>query len=143
MTMGIIKNLILIVTGFSSGVVISGGVFAFIAIIGIVPRMAYKTHTRDYVKLYETAIILGGILGSTDLYMKYFIPLGDIGAVFTGTAVGIFVGALAMSLAEVLDVIPVLMKRGRFTKGLSLFILVTALGKLTGALIYFILPNFY
>lgn len=141
--MDIIKNLILIVTGFASGVVISGGVFAFIAAIGIVPRMAYKTKTRDYVKLYETAIILGGIIGSTDLFMKYSLPVGDIGAVVTGTAIGIFVGALAMSLAEVLDVMPIFMKRGSFTKGLSAFVLIIALGKCAGALIYFLLPNFY
>lgn len=128
--------------GFSSGAVIAGGVFAFIAAIGIVPRMAHRTGTRDYVKIYEKAIIAGGIIGSVDLFAKLSLPLGDAAAVITGLSMGVFIGALAMSLSEVLNVFPVFMKRGKFTKCLSVFVLTIALGKLSGGLIYFILPGF-
>ncbi len=138
-----LKNFCLILTGFSAGTVISGGVFAFIAVIGIVPRMAHKTGTREYIKFYEKAIIAGGILGSTDLYMKYRLPLGDVGAIVTGLAIGAFVGTLAMSLSEVMNVFPIFMKRGQFTKCLSIFVLVLALGKFTGSIMYMMFPNFY
>lgn len=141
--MNLIKDFCLILIGFSSGIAISGGVFAFIAIIGVVPRMAYRTKTRDYVKIYEKAIILGGSLGSVDLFFKYSVPLGNVGAAVTGFAVGTFVGILAMALAEVLNVIPIFMKRGKFTKCLSVFVLAMALGKLAGSLSYFVFPNFY
>ena len=141
--MDIIKNIMLIITGFSSGAVVSAGVFAFIAVIGIVPRMAHRTGTRDHIKTYEKAIIAGGIWGSTDMFIKYTIPIGDIGAVITGLSMGIFVGTLAMSLSEVMNVFPIFMKRGQFTKCLSAFVLVVALGKLTSSLIYVMLPSFY
>ncbi len=141
--MNIWKDLFLVFTGFSSGIAIAGGVFSFIAIIGIVPRMAHKTGTIDYIKIYEKAIITGGILGSVDLYYKFRLPLGSFGAVAVGLAMGVFVGVLAMALAEVLNVIPVFMKRGKFTKCLSVFVAAMALGKLTGGLIYYTIPNFY
>ena len=105
--------------------------------------MAYKTGTRDYIKFYEKAIIAGGISGSCDMFLNYSLPIGNIGAIITGLAMGVFVGTLAMSLSEVMNVFPVFMKRGKFTKCLSFFVLVVALGKLTGSLIYAVFPNFY
>ena len=39
-------DIIRIILGFGAGLVISGGVVAFISIIGIVPLMANRTKTR-------------------------------------------------------------------------------------------------
>ena len=57
------NNIVLAVIGLSSGTVVAGGIFAFIAIIGVVPRLAQKTKTEKYIMIYEDAITLGGILG--------------------------------------------------------------------------------
>jgi len=141
--MDILKNICLITIGFSAGAVVSAGVFAFIAVIGIVPRMAYRTGTRDSIKTYEKAIIAGGVWGSTTLYLNYNLPLANAGAIITGIAMGVFVGTLAMSLSEVMNVFPIFMKRGQFTKCLSVFVLTVALGKFISSLIYVMLPNFY
>ena len=46
--------------GLSSGGVIAAGIFAFLAIIGVFPRLIGVTHTRCHVILYETLLILGG-----------------------------------------------------------------------------------
>ena len=54
-----LKQIILVIISFSSGVVIAGGVFAFIAMIGIVPRMAQKTNTEGHIVSYENSIIYG------------------------------------------------------------------------------------
>ena len=35
---------LLVLAGFASGVVVAAGTFAFIAVIGIVPRMAQRTN---------------------------------------------------------------------------------------------------
>lgn len=53
--MEIIKSIAVVVIGYSSGVVIAGGVFAFIAVLGIVTRLAQKTKTTNYIYLYEDA----------------------------------------------------------------------------------------
>jgi len=133
----------LVLLGFSSGVVIAGAVFAFIAIIGIVPRLAQKTSTQKYIKLYEEAIIFGGIFGTTTLLIDYRLPIGVMPVAILALCVGIFFGCLAVSLAEVLDVIPVLTRRTRLRQGMALFMLAIALGKLAGSLLYYFIPGFF
>ena len=52
---------LLVLAGFASGVVVAAGTFAFIAAIGIVPRMAQRTNTKQYIPFYEDTILLGGL----------------------------------------------------------------------------------
>ena len=52
------RSAALIFFAFSSGVLVSAGVFAFIAAIGIVPRMANRTKTQRFIPLYEDVITL-------------------------------------------------------------------------------------
>lgn len=137
------RHAVSMLIGFSSGVVISGAVFAFITVIGIVPRLAQKTGTQRYVKTYETAIAVGGIFGTLGGLFKPHIPIGSISVVLFSLCTGIFFGCLAMSLAEVLNVIPILSRRGRVQKGMFFFVLAIALGKLAGSLIYAMKPGFY
>lgn len=141
--MNLVKTLFIIIIGFGSGVVIAGAVFAFIAIIGIVPRLAQKTQTEKYIKLYEEAIIIGGIFGTSTMIIDYYMPIGKIAVIFLSICVGIFYGCLAVSLAEVLDVIPILTRRGRIKKGMTYFITAIAFGKLLGSLLYYFIPGFY
>lgn len=141
--MTVLKILLLILIGFGSGVVISGAVFAFIAIIGVVPRLAQKTGTGKYIMLYEEAIILGGIFGTTTLMVNYYIPIGRALTVVFSTLIGIFYGCLAVSLAEVLDVIPILTRRGRIQQGMKYFVLAIAFGKCIGSLLYYFVPGFF
>jgi len=136
------KNIFVAAFGFSSGVVISGAVFAFIVIIGVVTRIAQKTGTEQYLKYYEEVILWGGILGGTSSFYIYHLPIGNTFLVIASFCLGIFIGCLAVSLAEVLDVIPILSRRGRIQKGLTIFVIAIALGKLCGSLAYFILPGF-
>jgi stage V sporulation protein AB len=132
-----------ILLGFGSGAVISGAVFAFISILNVVPRMAQKTDTKQFIRLYEEAIIFGGIAGCVEGFFQFPLPIGKIFAVVISFCVGVFYGCLAVSLAEVLDVIPILTRRGKIQKGLSFFILAIALGKLMGSLLYYVIPGFY
>lgn len=137
----ILESAALILIGAGAGGIISAGVFAFLAIIGVFPRLIGKTGTGRQICCYETVIILGGILGNVlDLY-EFPIPAGDlIGdmlmAVF-GLSVGIFVGCLAMSLAETLKTLPVISRRIHLAVGVQYIILAVAIGKMLGSLIYF------
>jgi stage V sporulation protein AB len=135
-------RLLSVLVGFSGGVVIAGGVFAFIAIIGIIPRLMQKTKTSKYVFLYENIIVIGGVLGSTAMIWDKRIPIGKIGAAIIGFSFGIFVGCLAVSLAEILDVIPIMTRRISIKKGIGFFLISVAIGKMIGALIYWIIPGF-
>ena len=139
----ILKCVTLILMGLGSGVVIAGAVFAFIAIIGIVPRLAQKTKTENYIILYEEAIILGGIFGTSTLVFNYYIPLAKSIVAILGVFIGVFYGVLAVSLAEVLNVIPILSRRGRIQQGLKYFVCAIAFGKVLGSVLYYFVPGFF
>ncbi len=137
----VIKNIVLAIIGFSSGIVVAGGIFAFIAIIGVVPRLAQRTKTVKNITCYENSIVAGGIFGCISMVFDISIKIGFL-SVIPAAAVGVFVGCIAVSIAEVLDVIPVFMRRARLKNGIQAFVLSIAFGKAAGSLIYFIIPNF-
>ncbi len=139
----IIKYILLAIIGFASGAVISGAIFAFISMIGVVPRLAARTKTVRYVKLYEDMIMVGGIFGSLHEFYKFTMFGNNFLIAVIGFAEGIFVGCLAVSLAEVIDVIPIFSRRARVKEGISFFILAIAVGKTIGSLLYYNLPGFY
>lgn len=133
-----LKQLFLVLIGLSAGGVIAAGVFAFIAIIGVYPRLIGKTKTYGHILLYETVLILGGVAGNvSDLYEIPILFGGNLFLGIFGTAVGIFVGCLVMSLAETLKAFPVLSRRIHLGVGLQYVILSIGIGKLIGSLIYF------
>lgn len=132
------RQLLMAVIGLSAGGVIAAGVFAFLAIIGVYPRLIDKTKTGNHIFLYETVIIVGGILGNvSDIYE---IPLhfgGNLLLSVCGLSVGIFVGCLVMSLAETLKALPVISRRINLAVGLQYLILSIGIGKLVGSLLFF------
>lgn len=135
---GFVRQAVLGFIGLSSGGVIAAGVFAFIAMIGVFPRLIDKTQTSQHIMLYESVIILGGVIGNVlDIY-EFPIRFGGnlmLGAF--GFCVGIFVGCLVMSLAETLKALPVMNRRIHLAVGFQYVILSIAIGKMIGSLIYF------
>lgn len=133
-----IKLAFLTVFGLCAGGIIAAGIFAFLAIIGVFPRVIGKSGTKKHILLYETLIILGGSLGNALDLFEFPIWVGGTWALAVfGTAVGIFVGCLAMSLAETLKTLPVMNRRIHLAVGIQYIILAIAVGKLAGALVYF------
>lgn len=133
-----IKLVFLTVFGLCAGGIIAAGIFAFLAIIGVFPRVIGKSGTKKHILLYETLIILGGSLGNALDLFEFPIWVGGKWALAVfGTAVGIFVGCLAMSLAETLKTLPVMNRRIHLAVGIQYIILAIAVGKLAGALVYF------
>ena len=134
------RKLLLVFIGLSSGGIIAAGVFAFLVMIGVFPRLIGKTGTKRHILLYGTVIMTGGVLGNiADLY-EFSIPMYGFSTLFLsifGLSVGIFVGCLVMSLAETLKALPVISRRLYLAVGLQYLILSIALGKLAGSLAYF------
>ena len=140
-----LRTITAITFGLASGAVISTAVIAFISAIGLVPRLAQKTRTEARIKIFESAIMLGGIFGAALTLFEFSVSapviLGVPALIIWGLAAGVFYGCLAMSLAEVLDVIPILARRMRIKYGLRMIVIAIACGKLTGALLYFLVMN--
>lgn len=137
----IIKYIVMALTAFGGGAVISAAVFALIASTGVITRMAGKTHTAKYVRTYETAVVIGGILWNVIWVFSVRIPLKaeiyqSLQFVMS-IAQGIFVGCLAVSLAEALNATAIFARRVKLKVGLSFVILAVAVGKVLASVIQF------
>lgn len=129
-----LKYVILILIGLSAGGVIAAGLFAFITSIGVIPRLAGKTHTARSARLYEDCIVLGAGLGNAAQLFSWPLAGGWPVLLLFGLCAGSFVGCLIMSLAETLDAVPVMNRRFRLAVGFQFIVLSLALGKCAGAL---------
>ncbi len=150
-----LKWLALSIGGLSFGLLAAAGVFTVLVAVGLVPRFAGKTNTGKHVVLYEEMVIAGTIVGGVlSLFEKHFrlwegfaqlglssivlSVVGNAGLIIFGIFAGMFVGCLALAIAEMLDSIPIFTRRIGFRHGLGIVIVATALGKLIGSLLFFI-----
>lgn len=134
----LLKNAFLGFFGLASGGIIAAGVFAFLTMIGIFPRLINKTKTKGRIMLYETVIIIGGTLGNIMDIFEFPINFGgNVLLAVWGLSVGIFVGCLVMSLAETLKALPIFSRRICLGTGLQYLVLSIGAGKMAGALVYF------
>ena len=131
-----IRQVILGIVGLSSGFAVAGGMFAFLIALGVVSRFAGKTHTAKYILYYEDAAAIGGILGNLVSIYAFPVPVGMAGVVSFGLFSGIFTGAWAMALTEIVDAVTIFSRRIRLKTGLPWIILSMALGRTAGALVY-------
>jgi len=132
--MQIIQKILLSIIGFSGGIAVAGGVFAFISILGIIPRMADRLGLASHIYQMETVVAIGGIAGSFMTVFQIHLGIGIVGLAIFGLFAGVFVGSLAMALAETLKVIPVLCQRTKLCMGIPVLITVLGLGKALGSL---------
>lgn len=98
--MTLINAIFLSFIGLASGFVVAAGIFAFITMLGIIPRLAQRTGTADHIYGYEWMIILGGTAGNILNLFVTHLPVGMIGIPIYGLFSGIFVGCLAMALGK-------------------------------------------
>lgn len=131
------KQMILAVFGLSSGMLVAGGLFAFIVSLGVVSDFADRTHTGNKILLYEDAVMLGGILGNVVYMYQVRLFQSPLLLGIFGLFAGIFVGCWAMALAEILNVFPIFIRRAKLLKGIPYIILSIAIGKGIGATLYF------
>ena len=131
-----IRQIFLGIVGLSCGFAVAGGMFAFLIALGVVSRFAGRTHTASYIFLYEDAAAIGGILGNLFSVYRFPVPVGMAGVASFGLFSGIFTGAWAMALTEIVDVIPIFSRRIRLKKGLPWIVLSMAVGRMIGALLH-------
>ncbi|MEY8523068.1 stage V sporulation protein AB [Lachnospiraceae bacterium 38-10] len=149
--------LFLAVYGVSAGLLVSAGIFTVLLAVGLTPRFVGTTHTARKILLYEGCITAGAVIGTIfsaipvmgqagkwlreQLFSEKMVKALDIGGeVFLGIAglfIGMFVGCLALAIAEMLDSIPIFARRVSYRHGLGIAVLAVAIGKLLGSLYYF------
>lgn len=155
----LVKQFLLGVIGISSGLIVSAGVFTVLISVGLIPRFAGKMHVARKIFVLEETVVIGTLAGG---FFSIFSDWGQVGAfvrkhelfgngategvwnltgtiflIVFGVFAGIFVGCLALAIAEMLNTIPIFARRIGFRHGLGIAILAVALGKLTGSIIYF------
>lgn len=135
--MTLIKYIFMSVLGISGGAMVAGGMFTALFTVGLIPRFAGKTRTGAHVMIYESAVILGTVLGNLVSLYQWRLPLGSVFLVCYGFFSGIFVGCLALAIAEALDGIPIFARRINFRRGLGIGILALSIGKGIGCFVYF------
>lgn len=134
-----INHLFLGFIGLVCGFSVASGSFAFAVKLGIIPQMAGKSKTAGRVVTYENATIAGGIAGNIiSVFSDIQLPLGRIFLGTFGLCAGIFVGCLAVALAEIIDVYPIIYRRMKLKIGMEWVLGAAAFGKMAGALFYFI-----
>ncbi len=149
-----LKYLLLAACGFSFGTLAAAGVFTVLAAVGLIPRFAGKTHTAKQAVLYEELVTAGTVAGGFASVFERYSHIGEallrigvppaalrIGGslflAFAGIFAGMFVGCLALAIAEMLDSVPIFARRIGFRRGLGIAVLAMAAGKLAGSLFYF------
>ncbi len=146
---------LLALAGFSFGLLAAAGVFTVLSAVGLVPRFAGKTHSAKEIWLYEDMVMVGTIVGCIFSIFSRYLRIGAwLGSRLTGLGwlwealgqgflgisglfYGMFVGCLALAIAEMLDSIPIFTRRISFRHGLGCAVLAMAVGKLCGSLFYF------
>lgn len=130
-------QILLAVIGFSSGVVIAGGLISFVIGLGVISQFADRTHTGDKVLLYEECTAAGGIVGNLIFIYHISIPYGEFLVPIFGLFGGVFVGCWAMALAEILNIFPIFIRRAKILKAIPYLVVGIALGKGLGGFLYF------
>ena len=139
-----LKSVFIIFVGLASGIGVAAGTFAFLIVIRVIPRMIQKTKLEHKV-IYIENIVFRGIMFGTVLSLfswrkKWlFELLGKTLLTIFGMSAGIFVGCLAVALAEILDTFPIFFRRINLKDDYGeVLLFVMALGKLIGSLFFFL-----
>ena len=149
-----VRQIFLGIIGLASGLGVSGGVFTTLIAVGLIPRFAGKTHTAKHIFLYEEMVVCGTLFGgivsvfypflrihewanNIEIFRSVYPYISFVVLIIFGLFAGVFVGCLALAIAEMLDSIPIFARRMKFRHGVGVVILCMAVGKTLGSLIYF------
>jgi stage V sporulation protein AB len=133
----------MILVGLSSGIGVAAGTFAFLFVIRIIPRMIQKARLEHKIIFIENTIFRGVMFGTALSLFSWkkkwlFELFGKTLLTIFGMSAGIFVGCLAVALAEILDTFPIFFRRLNLKDEFGeVLLFVMAIGKLIGSLFFF------
>ena len=135
----------LAIIGLSFGALAASGVLTVLLAVGLLPRYIGRLHEAKHIIWFENLVVLGTLLGA--LVSVLVLPkstnglgmLGTLLEIMYGLFAGVFVGTLAIAIAEMLDSLPIFARRVSLRHGVGIVVLSIAMGKLIGAILYFVL----
>ena len=137
----LVREVVLGILGACAGVSVAGGFVALISMLGVIPRLASESKTVNKAVLYENCLILGVTLGNVVSLYSTPIPFGAIFLVIFGLFSGIFVGCLAVALAEIINTFPIFFRRMSLRKGAPYVVYALAIGKSISSFVQFFLAK--
>lgn len=147
--MSCLKWILLITAGFSGGFITAAAFVAFIAMLGIFPKIAAKTKTANECMLYENCLMLGILLATLVQFFLVYNSAGFYSGALPPFSIGIFIlcligifggiyiGFLIGGLSEILNVIPIFARKAHIQKFICLIIYFIAAGKSLFTMIQF------
>lgn len=133
-----ISIIFVVFLGLAGGLAVGSGFVAFLAVLGIIPRLTQLTKTTRFVFSYEWGVIGGALFGSWISLNHVTFHLPSIIAVPIGLFCGVFVGLLAAALTEVLNVLPILAKRIGVDGQMAILLMAIVFGKILGSLYHWL-----
>ena len=141
------KQLLLIIIGFSEGLVIGAALIAFLLVLNIIPRLIRFGSCKKYIRSYQRLVILGAFVATNcqfyDLYLPKFYFLNGLLIIIVGFIFGTFVGLIAAALTETLKVLPILSTRLGLKRQIKRLLACIILGKVIGSIIYWLHPQLW
>ncbi|MGM9986002.1 MAG: stage V sporulation protein AB [Bacillaceae bacterium] len=141
--MGMIHSFLVIFVSFAGGLAVGSGFVAFLAVLGVIPRLMQLLKTNRHFSKIEFATISGAIVGCYLSLRGISFSFPNAVIAFIGLLSGIFIGMLAAALTEILNVWPILVRRVGVEQKLLLLLMALVFGKVFGSLfhwIYFVQP---
>lgn len=144
-----IRYIFLSVIAVCFGLLAASGVLTVLLAVGLMPRYIARVHKAAHIILFENVIVLGTMIGTMVDLFGYLFPQNDLGLlgliiqILYGFFSGIFVGSLALAIAEMLDAFPIFFRRANITGGIRWIIFAVAAGKMIGSYLYFFLEFYY
>lgn len=137
--MHVLTGVLLAVVGLAGGSIVASGYITLLVKLGIVTRMSAYTKTAGYSRFYEDVLVLGALTGSLLALFRISIPIKWGLVIPYGFFSGMFVGCLAIALAEVVDAFPIFSRRIRLRRGLPWIVTSLAVGKMLGAFLHLVI----
>ncbi|TCS93461.1 stage V sporulation protein AB [Hazenella coriacea] len=132
--MDLFTNLTLIIVGMAGGIAVGSGFVAFITVLDIISRLAQISGGWRFIHNYEYAIVTGVLFFTIIDFHGWVMPFPIWMTTIVGLFMGIFIGMLAAALTEVINVLPILVKRLRLQIHILTLLMAMALGKIAGSL---------
>ncbi len=132
-----INNFIYLFISFATGAVISSAIFAFLTVIGLIPRLILKTKTEKHISLYENVIILSGLMTSLTYTLHLSFPSPVIFVWYILFCLGVYTGSLAVCLTEVMDILPIIVRKFGMDNDTKLLMVLIGIGKGLGAFVFY------
>ncbi len=133
-----IEYAFVIMIGLAGGLAVGGGYVAFLAVLGVIPRLVQLTKSWKYIQVFEWAVIGGTLAGAWCSLRNITFQTSQYWLIVLGIFCGTFIGMLAAALTEVLNVLPILAKRIRIDGKIVLLLIALVLGKVVGSLFHWI-----